>query len=523
MVAAFFAVAEGVSRLFIPPGSYDFIERRAIEQDLAHKKAKDEYRILFYGESTMHGNQLYPKSTIDKWLKLYLAELLPENTASRVTTTNFGRLGGGSEFIANSFVETIPYKPDLAIFYMAHNGFTLVPQRRELFTPKTLGFKIEKVADNMFKKSSFINILKRAYIRHKINQKRRSAEKEKAADKWYVESPGRYYSDEELLNPQSEKFDAVRENFERNADRIVEAAKKHGIPMIFFEAVAKWKGYEPVESVHDASLTGKSLKEWDRIFKKGEEAFKNNAFPVALDYYSHALLLDEDYALTFYRIAECHEALGNSKEANRYWVLSNDKDHFPIRAPSCVNKFYEEVRGENKGKAYVIRTQEIFEENSTNGIIDDELVLDPIHPTMKGQALMALEIARVIYEQGLLAPKSEWAWGEIVCNDKDSRAGLNLPYYLYLRNKLGIDKNFEFTMYLTSAQYVEKRYDKAAEFLEKAVRIKPSSVFAKSWLAWAYWNMGEKERAGKLYRELYAQSPELTEKFLLEHPEIKKE
>ncbi|MBL7158669.1 MAG: hypothetical protein ISS91_04090, partial [Candidatus Omnitrophica bacterium] len=184
VVAAFFAVAEGVSRLFIPPGSYDFIERRAIEQDLAHKKAKDEYRILFYGESTMHGNQLYPKSTIDKWLKLYLAELLPENTASRVTTTNFGRLGGGSEFIANSFVETIPYKPDLAIFYMAHNGFTLVPQRRELFTPKTLGFKIEKVADNMFKKSSFINILKRAYIRHKINQKRRSAEKEKAADKW---------------------------------------------------------------------------------------------------------------------------------------------------------------------------------------------------------------------------------------------------------------------------------------------------------------------------------------------------
>jgi len=519
VIIAFFALLEGVSRFFIPPGSYDFIERRAIEQDLAHKKAKDEYRILFYGESTMHGNQLYPKSTIDQWLKLYLAELLPENIASRVTTTNFGRLGASSGFIADSFIETIPYKPDLAVFYMAHNGFTLVPQRRALFTPLAFGHKAEKLFKKISKKSSFINAVNRAYIRHKINRKRRIAAKAEAPDRWYTENPGRYYSDEDLLDPQSEKFDAVRENFERNVDRIIKAAKKHDIPVIFFEAVAKWKGYAPVESVHDASLTGKSLEKWDRIFKKGEDAFKSSAFPIALDYYRATLALDENYALTYYRIAECYEALGNAEEANRYYKISNDKDHFPIRAPSCVNEFYEELRGENKGSVYVIKTQQIFEENSKNGIINDELVLDPIHPTMKGQALMALEVARVICGQGLLAPKSEWDWEKV---ETDSRAGLSLPYYSFLKAKLKIDEEFEFTMYITSAQYVEKRYDKATEFLEKAVRIKPDSVFAKSWLAWAYWNMGRKERAARLYKELYEQSPELTDKFLLEHSEIER-
>ena len=98
----------------------------------------------------------------------------------------------------------------------------------------------------------------------------------------------------------------------------------------------------------------------------------------------------------------------------------------------------------------------------------------------------------------------------------------SLPYYSFLKAKLKIDEEFEFTMYLTSAQYMEKRYDKATEFLEKAVQMRPDSVFAKSWLAWAYWNMGRKERAARLYKELYEQSPELTGKFLLEHSEIER-
>ena len=119
----FFGFAELLSRVFVIPSSYDYIERRIMEEGLARHKKDGEFRIFLYGESTMHGGALYPYSTIGKWLKSYLSDLLPEDAARNIKIVNFGRMGSDSTFIANAFRETMPYKPDLAVFYTAHNDF----------------------------------------------------------------------------------------------------------------------------------------------------------------------------------------------------------------------------------------------------------------------------------------------------------------------------------------------------------------------------------------------------------------
>ena len=445
-IVVFFAIAESVTRLFIPPGSYDYIERRAIEQNLSHKKAGDEFRILFYGESTMHGNQLYPKSTIDKWVKLYLKDLLPADIADRVTTANFGRLGAGSEFISESVIETLSYKPDLIVVYMAHNDFVLVPIRRAFFRPKTFGERLEEFLEEIPKKSSFANAINRAYIKHKINANANNPNQSFADDAWYSENTQAYYTENDFLVPGSAHFTSIRKEFEKNSHKIIKAAKDKNAPLVIFEAVSRWKGYEPVEP-------------------------------------------GEGRALDYYRIGEDYERQGNPKEANRYYELANDSDYFPIRAPSCVNSFYETIRESGAGGIHVIQTQKVFEQNSKNGIIDEELILDPVHPTMEGQALMALELVKIIYDKDMFAPKNEWNW-------------VKARGFEAMKKNLDFDEESEFIMYLTSAQYVEKKYDKAAEFLEEAVKIKPDSIFANSWLAFCYSKMGQKEKAEEIYKKL---------------------
>ena len=102
----------------------------------------------------MHGHYLYPRSTIKTWMKLYLQDLLPEASARRVTITNFGRLGEGSDFITRAFIETIPYKPNLAVFYLAHNDYTLVRHREAYFKPIPFKEKMEHFFGEIPTKSS---------------------------------------------------------------------------------------------------------------------------------------------------------------------------------------------------------------------------------------------------------------------------------------------------------------------------------------------------------------------------------
>ena len=156
-----FAVAETIARFLTVPGTVDFIERRIIEEDLKPQKPADQYRILFYGESTMHGNHLFPKSTIRKWMSLYLESLLGAEKAKRFKGANLGRLGASSDFISQAFFDTAVYKPDLVVFYTAHNDFIQLENRKVILGQKVSKKKRKKFFQSVLKKSYFLSALNR--------------------------------------------------------------------------------------------------------------------------------------------------------------------------------------------------------------------------------------------------------------------------------------------------------------------------------------------------------------------------
>lgn len=511
IVVLFFGILEMACRAFVFPGSYDYIERRIIEHRLFQRKKVNEFRIFLYGESTMHGGALYPRSVIGKWLRMYLSDLLPEDVMRRVTIINFGRMGVNSGFIATAFAETAGYKPDLAVFYIVHNDFCIVEHRLALVSKEPLGKKFRNFCETLPKKSSFLNLINRLVIRVKIERNKIRDERLGRTDPWYTESdtPEAFTYDANLLRPASPEFKLVAENFENNVRKIIKTARRRAIPVIFFEGLSRWKDYEPVRSVHDTALTKDKLLSWERSFAKAEKLFLAGKYDDALAPYHECITIDPYYALTYYRTAECYEHIREYKKANEYYVLANDSDHFPIRAPSLVNRFYEKIRGSCLKGVDVIQTQKLIEDHSTNGIVDEGLTMDQIHPSPEGQALMALEIVKVIYNNGMLTSRDRWRW--------DRLRGVDA-----LKATMGLSAENMFYIYIATASYLTKQYNQASEFLEEAMKIKPKSVFVRSWLAWTYQKMGQKEKAIILYRGLYKERPSLAAIFFKKHPEIEK-
>ena len=509
IAASFFGFAELVSRVFIFPGSYDYIERRIIEHNLTQQKKDNEFRVFLYGESTMHGGALYPHSVIGKWLRMYLADLLPEEIMRNVTVVNFGRMGADSKFIANAFAETAAYKPDLAVFYTVHNDFCLVEYRLERTSKKPLLRGVEDFFGTLPKRSSFLNLFNRLVIRAKIKRNKIIDARLDAEDPWYGESdePEAFRKEANLLRPGSPQFRRIAERFENNVNRIIETAEGRAIPVIFFEGLSRWKDYEPVKSLHNASLTQDTLRTWQRYFSKAEILFARKEYNKAIALYHRCIDIDPSYALTYYRLAECCERMGMFDNANKNYALANDNDYFPIHAPSLVNRFYEDIRAKGTKGVDIIRTQKVIEKHSPNGIVDESLVADQIHPTPEGQALMALEVVKVIYKNNLLAPQEKWRW--------DKLRGID-----GLKKELNMDDERMFHVYTGTASYLGKHYNEAAKFLEKALTLKPKSIFVRSWLAWTYWKMGEIEKAMSLYRELYKERPSLAAAFFKRHPDI---
>ncbi len=504
----FFITLESVARFFTVPGAAHYIEQRIMEEGLTAQKPKGEYRVLMFGESTMHGNHLFPKSTIGKWVELYLGNLIGPQQAKHVKVVNLGRCGASSDYISQAFFDTIAYKPDLVIFYTVHNDFIELENRQLILNPKSLSVRMSDFFEMLLKKSCFVSAVKRMYIKIKMKRKKDKQMSRDSAMEWFDErTRAPHNKNTDLLEPKGDDFGRVQAHWENNVKMIINVAQKNHIPVIFLEGAAKYKEYEPFESVHAKTLTDDQLMSWNKYYETAEEQFKNKNFAQAVISYKQSLEVDPEYALTYFRLGECFEQLSDYELAKKYYFLANEKDRFPIRAPGVVNQFYDQLAAQNLSAVHVVKTQELFDQYSAYGMVDSDLILDQIHPTIKGQSLIALEIVKWLSAKKEINSSLVWNWDQLESMEE-------------LEQGLNIDRDFEFLVYIYSARYVGRYNQKAIEYLKKALAIKPASIAAQSHLAWIYWSMGDEQEAIKLYRDLGPRDPAAATKFFGRHPEI---
>ena len=182
----------------------------------------------------------------------------------------------------------------------------------------------------------------------------------------------------------SKLFDEGIEQFKANMTDILNLIKDKGVPVILGKLVSNLKDQRPFISV---STPGYQTA--DQVYDDAESELKNNHFT----------------------------------NADSLFKLAKDLDALRFRAPERMNKIIDDL-----GKEFddvVVPVDSIFDSASPDGIVGDNLLVDHLHPNVKGYQLIGKAYYGCMEKEGYL-PKTENA--KIPFDKQDSTTCANFMF-----------------------------------------------------------------------------------------------
>jgi len=486
--------------LGFPQGASDFIERAILQQNLEFRKPPGQYRIFVYGESTVHGAGYAPTSSPVKWLDAYLKDFLPGRD---IKVINFGRMGEGSDFIAQAFLDTLQYKPDLAIFYLGHNTFFLTSRVAAIKKSEArVSFRLKR----LFCKSRLISAVIRAAIKLKI--KRHSKEIQDVMGDPRVETIPQPFErrGENVTVPGSVVYLENIRFFKENIEKIIKAGEQKRIPIIFMKPVCNLKDYPPNLSNHLKALSAAELALWDQLYRRGQEASKKKDDLLAFDLFKKAYAIDPTYADLAFRLGQLYFKMGEIEKARFFFEQARDNDVVIGRAPKDILSIFNNLAKQKR--IHFFDTEKVFASKVPGGILGWPVIEDNVHFSIEGHALAGRALADEIAENSWIAPRSEWRF------DRERPMA-------EIENEFGVSAETVLLNYGSIIGFLANRSDMRLEFAQKASALFPEHPMALRQLAWSYWLLGEKDKSLGIYERLGKNAPKVLEAVFLAQPEIK--
>ncbi len=126
--------------------------------------------------------------------------------------------------------------------------------------------------------------------------------------------------------------------------------------------------------------------------------------PEAIAAYEAILDDQPTLAVAHYRLARLLDRSGAVSAAIRHYILARDHDGLPLRCVSTLEESHRAVALRHGDQAILIDGPRLFRAAGTRGVIDQSLVHDLVHPTLKGQTILA----RAILDE--LKRRRAWGW-----------------------------------------------------------------------------------------------------------------
>jgi lysophospholipase L1-like esterase len=185
-----------------------------------------------------------------------------------------------------------------------------------------------------------------------------------------------------LLN--SDEYNAGVQQFKENLTDILQLIKDKNVPVILGRLVSNSRDQKPFISVNTPGY-----KTADQVYEKAEDELRVNNFT----------------------------------KADSLFKLAKDLDALRYRAPEKMNDIIDDL-----GKEFqvpIVPIDSIFDSTSPEGIVGDNLIVDHLHPNVKGYQLMGKAFYDYMEKEGYL-PKTENA--EIPFDEQDSLTRTNFEF-----------------------------------------------------------------------------------------------
>ncbi|MGD8779036.1 MAG: GDSL-type esterase/lipase family protein [Ignavibacteria bacterium] len=335
------------------------------------QKKTNSFRVFVLGGSSAEGFPYSPMGSFSRYIRRRL-ELVYPNTPIEVI--NIGMSAVNSYTILDFLPDVLDQKPDLILIYAGHNeyyGALGVGSLQSFGSSRTIT-KLMLYLNN-YKLTQLV----RDTIQWILSSF--SSEDDKSSGTLMASMPKDKYI---LLN--SEEYKSGLEQFKDNFTDILSMIKDKGVPVIISMLVSNLKDQKPFISVNTPGY-----KSADEIYEEAMNELKNS----------------------------------NIINADSLFRLAKDLDGLRFRAPEKINEIIDDL-----GKEFHVATvpmDSIFNSASPGGIVGDNLIVDHLHPNVKGYQLMGKAFYDSMEKLGYL-PRTEHP--KILFDSQDSLTHANFMF-----------------------------------------------------------------------------------------------
>jgi tetratricopeptide (TPR) repeat protein len=357
-------------------------------------KPKGVYRIFCLGGSTTVGYPYLFNGSFVSFLRERLKRVFPDK---KIEVINLGMTATNSYTVLDIVRELGKYQPDLIIDYDGHNEFygalgaasnqtigssrfiTLAYLRLIHLRTFQLMQSIVQGIVGFFGKSS--NFVSRGTVMETM-------------------AKGQY------IPYGSPIYDKTYTIFRSNLEDIKKYCRMINVPLILGTQVSDLRDQPPFISSNSAGLSGWRLAAFRKFYERGLAFQSKGVFDSAVVAFKSAISMDSMYADAHYRLAQCLDTIGSKHEAFQQFIFARDYDELRFRTDSKFNDLIRSM--DDHEHCFVADIESAFESLSPDSLIGHNLITEHLHPTSRGNFIIAKTYAFVMRKHGLLGTAQDW-------------------------------------------------------------------------------------------------------------------
>ena len=195
------------------------------------------------------------------------------------------------------------------------------------------------------------------------------------------------------------EYSRILGDFRRRLEEIVSYASNLGTLPILISPPGNDADFEPNRSFLPAGTPRGERESFRRAFLEARRVESVDSV-TSLKKYRELLVREPGFAETHYRLATLLRNAGEWDESYRHFILARDLDGYPMRCLSAFQEVYRDVA--SRYGCIFIDGQSYFHAIGRNGLLDDELFQDAMHPSLRGQIALAQAVVHALAERRAL-------------------------------------------------------------------------------------------------------------------------
>lgn len=366
-------------------------------------KPPDGFRIFVMGESSAAGFPYGRFGSLSGLLKQRLQRTFPDKEIEVVSTA----MSGINSYTLLDFAdEIIAQEPDAVLIYTGHNEYLGI-----LGVGSALAVSNSRPATLAFLKLGHLRVfqLVKEIVYNFSGSSQNNASRNLMAT----------IAREKQILYGSPIFQAGEDQFRSNMDELLGLYQRAGIPVFIGTLASNERDQPPFIS---GLAPGTDTTLWNNYYQQAVKALEAKDSQAATTALAEAMRLDDTAADAYYLQGQLLEAQGDYDAARKSYLTAKDRDELRFRAPEVFNDVIRQVAQAHA--ATVVDVQAALRKEALNGIIGSELMLEHLHPNLRGYFLLADAYYDALQQRGMIGAwdhpiPEEVAWEEVPLTEVD--------------------------------------------------------------------------------------------------------